>query len=516
MTFVIESDSSMAVIGKIVKKTSELGTKRSAGKPPTFKGQVKTLHKLIKTASKTEFGLYYRFDDVLFSEDFIRSFQKQVPFSDYDSMYRHWIHRAMDGAPNVIWPGKIKYYALSSGTTGSPSKRIPITKQMIRSFQKNSIKQFASTSRFDLSDEFYQKSFLVVGGSSQPEKVGPRFEGDLSGILKKHTSVVLQPLTKPDPKTAAIKDWSKKLDKMVEMAPNWDIATVAGSPTWCIMLLERIVERYQLKHIHELWPHFELYVWGGVYIEPYLDRFEKICGKKVHLLNTYLASEGYMAFQNNPESKGMQLLTKSGIFFEFIPFNADNFDASGSVLPHAKAYTLDEVKEGVDYALVISTNAGLWRYIIGDLVQFTDASNYEIIISGRIKQYLILTGEHLSLDNINNAIRLTAAKTGVSIPEFCICVDEVNQKHYWYFGVADVAASQDIMNSIDQELCALNDDYASCRKYNTLRDPEAHFLPISKFYEFMETRGKFGSQQKFPRVMTQHQANDWKLFIGEV
>lgn len=503
----------MAVIGKLVKKTSELGTKRRAAKPPTFKGQQKTLYKLLRAAALTEFGIYHGFERCLEQEDFIQAFQQQVPFSDYDSMYKHWIHRAMDGEKDIIWPGKIKYYALSSGTTGSPSKRIPITKQMIRSFQKNSIKQFASTSLFDLSDDFYQKSFLVVGGSSAPEKIGPRYEGDLSGILKKHTSVVLQPLTKPDPKTAAIKDWSKKLDKMVEMAPQWDIATVAGSPTWCVMLLERIVERYQLSSIHDIWPHFELYVWGGVYIEPYLDRFHKVCGKKVQLLNTYLASEGYIAFQTNPEAKGMQLLTKSGIFFEFIPFNRDHFDASGAVLPSAKALTLNEVQEGVDYALVLSSNAGLWRYIIGDLVRFVDKNNYEIIISGRIKQYLSLTGEHLSLDNINNALQRTIEKTKVSIPEFCICIDEENQRHRWYFGVAEGEATGDIMRLIDEELCALNDDYQSCRKYNTLRDPEAHFLPIDQFYKFMETRGKFGSQQKFPRVMNAHQTNEWQLFL---
>lgn len=503
----------MAVLGRIVKKTTELGTKRRSNKPPTFKDQVKTLAKLLKFAQDTEFGKHYGFEKFIHDEAFIEAFQQAVPFSDYDSMYKRWLHKAIDGASNVSWPGKIKYFALSSGTTGSPSKRIPVTKQMIRSFQLNSIKQFAATSRMDLQDVFYQKSFLVVGGSSKLEKIGDRVEGDLSGILKKHTSVVLQPLTKPDAKTAAIKDWSKKMERMVELAPEWDISTIAGSPTWCVMLMEKIIKHHKVNTIHDVWPNLELYLFGGVYIEPYMDRFEKVCGKKVHLLNTYLASEGYFAFQSKPDRKGMQLLTKSGIFFEFVPFNSDNFDKGGNVKPGAKAFTLKNVQEGVDYALVLSTNAGLWRYIIGDLVRFTDAATFEIIISGRIKQYLSLTGEHLSLDNINTAIQKTIEKLQVSIPEFCLYADEANQRHIWYFGTAGDCEKEAIMKSVDEYLCELNDDYHSCRKYNTLRAPIAHCVPVKEFYRYMEEKGKFGSQQKFPRVMNKHQSEEWEVFL---
>ena len=503
----------MAVIGKIVKKTTEFSSKRNSNKLPSFADQQKTFLKLIRFAHNTEFGKHYRFDSILQSNDPIDLYQQMVPFTDYDAIYKRWLHKSIDGVPNVLWPGKIKYFALSSGTTGSPSKRIPVSRQMIRSFQKNTIKQFAATSRLDLADVFYQKSFLAVGGSSKLERIGNRIEGDLSGILKKHTSVVLLPLTKPDPKTTAIKDWNKKLERMVELADQWDISTIAGSPTWCVMLMERIIEHYKVNTIHDIWPNLELYVYGGVYIEPYLDRFEAVCGKKVHLLNTYLASEGYIAFQKSPDRKAMQLLTKSGIFYEFIPFNNENFDSTGAVKPTAKAITLRDVEAGVDYALVMSTNAGLWRYIIGDLVKFTDVERAELIISGRIKQYISLTGEHLSLENINTAIQKAIQETGVSIPEFCLYADEEHQRHCWFFGTTGDCEKDRIMKAVDKHLCELNDDYHSCRKYNTLKDPVAVCIPVDQFYAYMEEKGKLGSQNKFPRVMNQHQSQEWELFL---
>jgi phenylacetate-coenzyme A ligase PaaK-like adenylate-forming protein len=503
----------MPIIGKLLKKTTEFSSKRNAYKGLDYKDQLKTLTKLLRFASKTQFGTYHDFNQILESEDTVRAFQAQIPITDYDDFYEKWMHRSIDGERNVAWPGVVKYYALSSGTTGSPSKRIPVTKQMIRSFQRTTIKQFTATARLNLSDAFYQKSFLAVGGSSKLEHVGNHIEGDLSGILKKHTSIVLLPLTKPDSKTAAIKDWSKKLDRMVEMAPQWDISTIAGIPSWCIMLMERIVERYQLNTIHDMWPNLELYVYGGVYIEPYLQRFEKVCGRKVHTLNTYLASEGYFAYQNRPETNSMQLLLNTGIFFEFVPFNTDNFDEYGNLRTGAQALTVDDVVLSEDYALIISTNAGLWRYMIGDLVQFTNLERREIKISGRIKQYLSLVGEHLSLDNINVAIKNTIEELGVAIPEFCLFPDTKDQCHRWYFGTTSPLDSERVMETVDKHLCALNDDYYSARKY-TLKNPVPTCIPMNKFYQFMEEKGKLGSQNKFPRVMNQHQSKEWVMFLG--
>lgn len=504
----------MPIIGKLLKKTTEISARISYQKKSSSKTQSDVLKKLLRKAQDTQFGHHYNFKKIMVSESVCDAFQQAIPIRDYDQFFQTWLHRCLDDEPNVIWPGRIKYFALSSGTTGSPSKRIPVTKNMIRSFQRNTIKQFTATSELKLTDGFYQKSFLAVGGSSKPEKFGKHFEGDLSGILKKHTSVVLLPLTKPDPETASIKDWNQKLERMIEKASEWDISTIAGSPTWCIMLMERIIQHYGVKTIHDIWPNLELYMYGGVYIEPYLKRFEQVCGKKVHLLNTYLASEGYFAYQNNPKNEGMKLLLKSGVFFEFVPFNLNHFDEFGNIKPDAKAYTVDQVTTGEDYALVISTNAGLWRYLIGDLVQFTDVDQKEIKITGRIKQYLSLVGEHLSLDNIHTAILNTAQKLDIAITEFCICANTEEQCHDWYFGADSSSDVERILSEIDLELCALNDDYAAVRKYKTLHNPQVKQVPLEQFYKFMEEKGKLGSQNKFPRVMNAHQAQEWKLFLG--
>lgn len=502
----------MPVIGKLLKKTTAFTYKRNAHKGLDFADQIDTLKLLISSAQKTQFGVHHHFEEILNHADLVAEFQKNVPICDYEQFYQKWLHKAIDGEKSVAWPGVVKYYALSSGTTGSPSKRIPVTKQMIRSFQRTTIKQFSSISELNLPDAFYQKSFLAVGGSTRLEQVANHIEGDLSGILKKHTSVVLLPLTKPGNKTAEIKDWNKKLDKMVEMAPTWDISTIAGVPSWCIMLMERIVKHYGVNDIHEIWPNLELYVYGGVYIEPYLKRLDSVCGRPIHLRNTYLASEGYFAYQTTKESEGMRLLLKSGIFFEFVPFNRDNFDESGEIKSDATALTVNDVQTGEDYALVISTNAGLWRYMIGDLVQFTDVEKREIKISGRIKQYLSLVGEHLSLDNINVAIKMASEQLNVDIPEFCLFPDTELQCHRWFFGCDDAIDKDLLMKTIDENISLLNDDYKSVRKYS-LNQPIVNCLPSNTFYKFMEEKGKLGSQNKFPRVMNAHQSKEWRLFL---
>jgi hypothetical protein len=298
---------------------------------------------------------------------------------------------------------------------------------------------------------------------------------------------------------------------MVEKAPDWNIGIVAGVPSWCLMLMERIVEHYKLESIHEIWPNFQVYVHGGVFMEPYIPRLEKLISKKVHLMDTYLASEGYFAYQRSPERKSMQLLLDAGIFYEFVPFNSSFFDETGAVIDAYKALTLSEVTEGVDYAMVITTNAGLWRYMIGDLVQFVNVDEREIRITGRIKQFLSLVGEHLSLDNINAAIYHSSTELGVEIPEFSLFVDTENQRHVWYIGTNDRVDNTQLLQSIDKRLCELNDDYAAVRKYS-LKSPKITCIPVNRFYAYMDLIGRSGSQNKVPRVMNDAQSQQWLEF----
>lgn len=276
---------------------------------------------------------------------------------------------------------------------------------------------------------------------------------------------------------------------------------------------EEIVTHYQLKSIHDIWPNFQVYVHGGVYMDPFVERLKKISGKSVILLDTYLASEGYFAYQTSPKKKGMTLLMNNSIFFEFVPFNSEYFNESGELKNKYKAYTISEVKPHIDYAMVISTNAGLWRYMLGDLIRFVDTTSHEIIIAGRIKQFLSICGEHLSLDNINQALVRVSKAHQLSVSEYTIHADEENLKHCWYIGCNDTLVNKDLMREIDAALQEINDDYAYVRKHN-MPIPSLKILPTEVFYSFLESIGKLGAQNKMPRVMNKKQAERWNAYLS--
>jgi len=502
----------MPIIGKLLKQTTAITYRRNVKKRKDIGNQIETLIKLLSKAKKTNFGDAHNFAFILKQDEIIKNFQENIPITDYDNFHQEWLSDSIQGKKDHTWPGRIRYYALSSGTTGSPSKRIPVTNHMIRSFQKSSIKQLLTLHELNLSEEFYSGQLLAVGGSSNLLVKEKHIEGDLSGILKKHTSIVVSPLTKPGNKITSESDWNVKLEMMVEKAKDWNIGIIAGVPSWCILLMERIIERYNLKSIHDIWPNLEVYVHGGVFMSPYTARLNKVLSRKIILLDTYLSSEGYFAYQKSPKKKGMQLLLNAGVFFEFIPFNSDYFDETGTLKDNYTAFSIDEVQNNIDYALVVSTNAGLWRYLIGDLVKFIDIEHREIIITGRIKQFLSLCGEHLSLDNINQAIQQTIDELAIEITEFTILANEEELSHHWFLGTSNSTDSELLMNKIDQKLCNLNDDYKSARKIN-LKTPSCTLLPVEKFYDFMESKGKLGSQHKFPRVLNKEQEILWDRFL---
>jgi hypothetical protein len=504
----------MPIIGKLLKKTNAITYRRNLKKNVDLENQLQTLEKLLTKAKKTRFGQFYKFADILNSEDLSKDFQQNVPITDYDTFHKDWLSTTMQGTKDHTWPGRIRHYALSSGTTGSPSKRIPITNQMIDSFQKSTVKQISTLHELNLPDKFYNGQILVVGGSSKLVKMENHLEGDLSGILKKYTPFFVSTITKPGSKITKQSDWNVKIDMMVEKASEWNISVIAGVPSWCILLMERIIAHYDVDSIHDIWPNLDVYAHGGVFLEPYIPRLERVLERKINLIDTYLASEGYFAYQKHPAKKGMQLLLNSGIFFEFIPFNSDYFDREGELIDTTRAFSIDEVQPDIDYAIVISTNAGLWRYLIGDLVRFTDIEQREIIITGRIKQFLSLCGEHLSLDNINQAIINIAKRNSIEINEFTIYANEEKLNHHWFLGTNNEIDAEDLMQKIDAELKILNDDYRSSRKVN-LNNPNVTVIPVAKFYQFMEAQGKLGSQHKFPRVMNKKQSEDWLKFLKE-
>ena len=504
----------MAIIGKFIKKSTAIGFKRNAKKNSEYKNQLSSLCALLELAKITKFGMVHSFHDILKNTDVVSQFQKNVPITNYEEFYDKWLKQTLQGAKNHTWKGKIKYFALSSGTTGSPSKRLPISIEMIRSFQKTSINQLTLLHELNLPESFFSASVLTVGGSIELSKKDKHIEGDLSGILKKHTTLLATPFTKPGNRISRIKNWDEKIKAIIEKAPKWNIGIIAGIPSWCILLMEEIVEHYQLTSIHDIWPNLSIYVHGGVFMDPYISRLNKLTKSNVILMNTYLASEGYFAYQENPRSNGMKLLLSNGIFYEFIPFNSMYFDENGELLNKHNAYTINEVQKDVDYALVISTNAGLWRYLIGDLVRFENITKREIRITGRIKQFLSLCGEHLSLDNIYQALLSLSDSFQISISEFTIYADIENQCHHWYLGIDEEVNQIELLLALDKNLSSLNDDYAYVRKYN-LNTPIISIIKTSKFHEFLAYQGKKGSQNKMPRVLNEQQKVAWITFINE-
>jgi len=481
--------------------------------------QLQVLKKLLRKARFTEFGQEYRFDEILMCRQPGKKFQQVVPSYNYNSIYKQWWHRTLEGIPDVCWPGKIKYYALSSGTSEAASKYLPITNDLLKGNRVVMIKQLLSLRTYqDIQVKAIGKGWLMIGGSTALQKGGGYYAGDLSGITAKKVPFWFQPFYKPGKKIAKVKDWETKLEEIVEKAPEWDIGFVVGVPAWIQLVMERIIERYKLENIHELWPNLAFYVHGGVSFEPYKKGFEKLLGKPVTYIETYLASEGFIAYQSRQNARGMRLVTNEHIFFEFVPFNHKNFDANGDLIPGHEACMIHEVEEGIDYAILLSTSAGAWRYLIGDTVRFTDKEKCEIIITGRTKHFLSLVGEHLSVDNMTRAVQLASEELNISIPEFTVAGVPYGNffAHHWYVACNDHVNTEALRIAIDQKLKELNDDY-SVERGSALKEVLLDVLTEEQFMEFMKAKGKIGGQHKFPRVLKGKMLEDWKLFLkGEL
>ncbi len=480
--------------------------------------QSRVLKKLLKKAKYTEFGQEYHFDEILLHKRPAKLFQQLVPIFDYDKIYDQWWHRTLEGIPDVCWPGKIKYFALSSGTSGAASKYIPITNDLMKGNRIVMVKQMLTLRNYEnIPVKSISKGWLMLGGSTDLQKGEGYYAGDLSGITARKVPFWFSPFYKPGKKIARTKDWHAKLDEVVAQAPHWDIGFVVGVPAWIQMIMEMIIEKYNLKNIHEMWPNLAFYVHGGVAFEPYKKGFEKLLGKPLTYIETYLASEGFIAYQDQQDVKGMRLNTSEHIFLEFVPFNSDNFDQAGNIKDKPEVLLVHEVEEGKDYAILLSTSAGAWRYLIGDTVRFTNKERAEIIITGRTKHFLSLVGEHLSVDNMNHAIQAAGEKLNISIPEFTVAgiPHQSFFAHHWYVACDDEVDTETLRVTIDNCLKELNDDYAVERR-SALKEVLLTILPEKSFLDFMEMKGKLGGQHKFPRVMKGAMLKDWQNFIASI
>jgi phenylacetate-coenzyme A ligase PaaK-like adenylate-forming protein len=510
----------MAIISTLLKKGIRLRESLDQEYSLPIDLQKEQLKKLLLKAERTEIGRKYDFQTVLKGfrtgdSDFYTRYKAQVPIYDYDLIHDEFWKKLLEGKKNITWPGSVKHFALSSGTSGASSKFIPITKSMVKSIRKTGVRQLLTLSKYDLPASLFTKGILMLGGSTDLDFNGTYFSGDLSGITASNLPIWFQRFYKPGKKISKNRNWGDKLDQIVEKAKDWDIGIIVGVPAWLQILIEKIIHRYKVKHIHEIWPNLQIFVHGGVSFEPYRKGFEKLLGKPLIYIETYLASEGFLAFQALPNRKSMRLVLNNGIFHEFIPFTSENFDDDGKLKSNPQTFKIDEIEEGKDYALLITTNAGAWRYLIGDVVRFVSKEESEIIITGRTKHFLSLCGEHLSVDNMNKAIEIASESLNVAVKEFTVLGLPYKNlfAHHWFIGTDEAIDAKVLEEKIDAELKVLNDDYAVERKH-ALKKVKVTVLPSAVFYEWMKAQGKEGGQNKFPRVLKGEKASSWLEFLN--
>lgn len=508
----------MALLGHLVNRSLRIRKNFTivTGTPRGYQHQV--LLRLLKKSKHTQFGKHYHFSEMIEAAQPYEKFSQNIPYHNYNQMYNRWWKFCHQGESDVCWPGKVKYFALSSGTSESASKHIPVTQDMIKSVKRAGFKQFYSMQNFNLPPDVYGKGILMLGGTTTLFEQGDYYEGDMSGISAKNMPKWLSFLFyKPGIGISKRPRWEDRIKLIVRKAPKWNVGTVCGVPAWVQIVFEEIIKYHKVKNIHEIWPNLSLYIHGGVSFEPYREHFKTLLGKPITFIETYMASEGSFGFQARPHTPGIKLILNNGIFYEFVPFNEENFTDDGEIIQGSKAYLVHEVVENKDYAVVLSTVSGAWRYLIGDVIRFTSVKENEFIIVGRTKQFLSLVGEHLSVDNMNKAIDEVQKRMGIAIKEFTVAGFQHEGKfaHKWYVGSNDKFDAQQALTIIDETLKKLNDDYLVERE-SALSNVFIEILPTQKFIDFLHATGKFGAMNKFPRVLKNGQLDQWRQFLETI
>ena len=464
--------------------------------------QRNVLQSLITAAQYTEFGKKYQLQ-TLFK---VKNFKARVPVHEYQDM-QPYIERMMNGEDDILWNEPIKWFAKSSGTTSAKSKFIPISKETLQDNHYKANKDVLSNyyKNFPESNLLTGKG-LVVGGSHQINAINDDIQyGDLSAVLMQNTPFWGQWLRTPELSIALLDEWEVKLEKLAVTTSKENVTSLAGVPTWTLILLKRILEITGKKYIHEVWPNLELYINGGVSFVPYRKQFDEIIGKPINYLEVYNASEGFFAAQEKPEDEGMLLYTDHGIFYEFMLI-----EEYGKRFPNTIG--LNEVKLGTHYAIVISTTGGLWRYIVGDTIVFTNLKPYRIKVTGRLKHYINAFGEEIIIDNSDAAIAVAAEKTSSVVNDYTAAPvffsSTRNGAHEWLIEFEQEPDSLEIFTlELDKALKNLNSDYEAKRQKDiALSLPIVHKLSKNIFNDWLRQKGKVGGQHKVPRL-----SNDRKI-----
>jgi hypothetical protein len=504
----------MALLGRLIKGAIHLGHSFVLDQINPKEAQEKELKNLIEKAKDTAFGEYYKFHKILKSDNIRREFSNRVPIFEYNKIQQEWWHRVQNNEPNITWPGKSKYFALSSGTTGNQSKRIPVTEDMLHSIRMAGIQQVLHLDKFDLPTSFFEKDILMLGSSTSLIHQHNHWEGEISGISAGNIPFWFENYYKPGREIASLTNWEEKVKQITINAPKWDVGAIAGIPAWVQLMIENIIEYHQIDHIHEIWPNLTVYASGGVSFDPYQKNFEKILGHPIYIIDTYLASEGFLACQTRPDTKAMSLILNNGIYFEFIPFNNQNFDSNSELVENPEVLTVDQVKPDQEYALLISTCAGTWRYMIGDTIRFADIDKQEIIITGRTKHFMNVAGSQLSIEKMNAAIDHLQKIFEVSVSEFVLSAipHQNGFAHKWYLGVEGNVNKYSLKEELDKFLKEINKNYKIARE-KALKEVFVETISPDLFLQWQAEFKKLGDQSKTPRVMKEEQFLQFENFI---
>lgn len=452
---------------------------------------------LIASAKFTEFGKDHNFEKISNYHDF----KKQVPLRDYEAL-KPYIDRSVQGERDILWPGKPLYFCKTSGTT-SGSKFIPISKDSISNHIHSARNALLCYIHHTKKTDFVNGKMIFLQGSPELSETNGVPTGRLSGIVAHHVPKYLTKNRMPSFETNCIDDWETKVENIVRETLQEDMTLISGIPPWVQQYFEKLIETSGKKTIREIFPNFSLFVYGGVNYRPYRAVFEKLIGDSVDSIETYPASEGFIAFQDHPDHQGLLLILNKGIFYEFVPL-----EEVGSENP--TRLCLEEVELGVNYALILNTNAGLWGYSIGDTVKFVSKSPYRIIVSGRVKHYTSAFGEHVIAEEVEYSMQNAAKEHGAEIVDFHVCPNVSEKKgasfHQWFVEFSKEPKNiESFRKSLDQHMCHKNvyyKDLIDGGMLNTL-----HISKVKKggFLAYMKSKGKLGGQNKPPRL-----ANDRK------
>ncbi|MBE7171429.1 MAG: GH3 auxin-responsive promoter family protein [Williamsia sp.] len=458
--------------------------------------QREVLQHLVCSAQYTEFGRKYNFNR-LFS---IKTFKDAVPVHEYDDL-KPYIERMMQGEENLLWNTPVKWFAKSSGTSNDKSKFIPVGEESLEEGHYQAAKDVLTLyyTSFPESDLLTGKG-LVVGGSHQVNRLNEEVSyGDLSAVLLQNTPFWGHWLRTPELSVALLDEWERKIEQLAQTTIEEDVTSISGVPTWTLVLIKRILEITGKSSLKEVWPNLELYMHGGVSFVPYREQFQKLIGAPIHYLEMYNASEGFFAAQDNPSEDGMLLFTHHGIFYEFMPV-----EQYGK--PHPETIGLNKVELYKNYAMVISTNGGLWRYVLGDTIQFTSLHPFRVKVSGRLKHYMNAFGEEVIVDNSDQAISIACRHTGAIVNDYTAAPvyfsDTSNGAHEWLIEFErEPADLSRFAYELDKALKSINSDYEAKRyKDIALRMPVVHQLKKGVLTEWLRKKGKLGGQHKIPRL----------------